>query len=356
MSPASLASFAVGQSSHWSTGEILVTGGAGFLGSHLTEHLLRAGHSVHVLDNLSSGSLDNLRVVDALPGAAQRLRVTVGSAEDPVLARTSCESAAAVFHLAGMVGVQRLAADPMDVMQRNLHCTERMLEAAAAARVPILIASSSEVYGQGPVPFRETDPVRPGATEGLRGGYACAKAMGEWMAQALSRQRDLHVVVARLFNTVGPRQSAAYGMVLPRFLAQARRGEAITVFGDGTQTRCFGAAAEVVTALAQLLGSPRARGRVINVGSDREVSVGRLAVLVQRATGARVPIVHVPLEQVFPRGFVDPQRRLPCLQRLRDAIGWVPERSIELIVAELAAGGQAAGGRVEAAGCTESAG
>ena len=321
----------------FAAGEVLVTGGAGFLGSHLVEHLLAAGHRVHVLDNLSSGSLDNLRHLTEAQATGGRLRVTIGSADDAELARASCESAVAVFHLAGMVGVQRLASDPMTVMQRNLHCTERMLEAASAAEVPILITSSSEVYGQGPVPFRETDPVQPGATEGLRGGYACAKAMGEWMALALARQRGLQVVVARLFNAVGVRQSPAYGMVLPRFLAQARRGEAITVFGDGTQTRCFGAAGEIVTALAQLLESPAARGQVVNVGSDREVSVGRLAELVQQATGASAPIVQVPLEQVFPRGFVDPPRRVPCLERLRTAIGWVPERPIESIVEELAA-------------------
>src|SRR5262245_26619773 len=158
-------------------GELLVTGGAGFLGSHLVEHLLCAGHRVHVLDDLSSGSLDNLAGALTAPDLCARLRVTVGSAADAETAAAVCADAAAVFHLAGMVGVQRLAAEPLEVMQRNLHCTETMLAAAAAARLPILIASSSEVYGQGPVPFRESDPVRPGSTDGLRGGYACAKAM-----------------------------------------------------------------------------------------------------------------------------------------------------------------------------------
>lgn len=314
-------------------GELLVTGGAGFVGSHLVEHLLQGGHRVHVLDDLSSGTLDNLRHVACDP----RLRVTVGAADDPATAGAACAEAAAVFHLAGMVGVQRLAAEPVAVLRRNLLCTEVVLGAAAAARIPILITSSSEVYGQGPVPFRESDPVHPGATEGLRGGYACAKAMGEWLAFAHARQHRLAVVVARLFNTVGPRQSGAYGMVLPRFVQQARAGEAITVFGDGTQTRCFAAVTEVARALAALLGSPAAAGRVINVGSDREVAIGRVAALVREATGARVPIVHVPLEEVFPRGFVDPPRRVPCLERLRGVLGWVPARPVEEIVRELAA-------------------
>lgn len=317
-------------------GELLVTGGAGFLGSHLVEHLLAAGRSVHVLDDLSSGSLDNLAGVHGHP----RLRVTVGSAADPAVAAVAVRTAGAIFHLAGMVGVQRLCSEPLEVMRRNLHGTECMLAAAAAANVRILIASSSEVYGDGPVPFRESAPVRPGATDALRGGYACAKAMGEWLALAHGQQNGLHVVVARLFNAVGPRQSGAYGMVLPRFLLQAQAGLPITVFGDGTQTRCFGAADEIVAALAQLLATDRARGLVVNVGSEREIAVRALAELVRAACGGAAPIRHVPHDTVFPKGFVDPPRRVPCLQRLRELIGWVPSRPIEAIVAELAAAAQ----------------
>lgn len=321
------------RSSDLPPGEILVTGGAGFLGSHLVELLLRQDRRVHVLDDLSSGSLANLA---ACAGDA-RLRLTVGSAADAATAEAACRDAVAVFHLAGVVGVQRLCSDPLLVMQRNLHATETMLSAASRTRVPILIASSSEVYGQGRVPFREDDPVCPGSTEGLRGGYACAKAMGEWLALGYAREYRLPVVVARLFNAVGERQSGAYGMVLPRFLAQALAGEPITVFGDGSQTRCFAAADEVVAALCQLLATEAAHGRVVNVGSDREVSVGHLAALVRAATGNRVPVAHVPYEEVFPRGFHDPQRRVPCLQRLRALLGWVPGRPIEQIVATLVA-------------------
>jgi UDP-glucose 4-epimerase len=315
-------------------GEVLVTGGAGFLGSHLVDALLAAGRAVHVLDDLSSGSLRNLEAWRD----ERRLRVTIASAEDPAVAAAACAGAGCAFHLAGAVGVQRLAADPLAVMRRNLRCTEVMLEAASAVCVPILVASSSEVYGQGPVPFRESDPVRPGTPDGPRGGYACAKAMGEWLALGHARQRGLPAVVVRLFNAVGARQSPAYGMVLPRFVAQARAGAPITVFGDGTQTRCFAAAGEVVAALIALLGTDDAHGQVINVGSDREVTVRELAELVRRTSGSRSEIVHVPLSSAFPRGFIDPVRRVPCLDRLRRLIGWTPERPIETIVADLLGG------------------
>lgn len=313
-------------------GSITVTGGAGFVGSHLVERLLELGCRVHVVDDLSSGSLDNLAAVrdDA------RLTITVGSVAEPAIAARAAD-AAAVFHLAGMVGVQRLARKPLDVMRGNLRCTEVMLDAAAASGVPILIASSSEVYGDAVPPFRESDAVQPGATGNLRGGYACAKAMGEWLARAHALQHGLRVVVARLFNIVGPRQSGAYGMVLPRFVAQAQQGRPITVYGDGTQTRCFAHVREVVDALLMLLASERAHGGTFNVGSDREVRVLDLARLVQRATKSSSPIVLVPHDDVFPSGFVDPHRRVPCLEQLRACIGFAPSKAIEPIVDELCA-------------------
>lgn len=310
---------------------VLVTGGAGFIGSHLTCELLRRGHPVHVLDDLSSGSLDNLAPVRHLTG----FKLTIGSAAEPEVARACVADAVAVFHLAGMVGVRLLAATPVLVMERNLRCTDVMLRVCADAGRPILITSSSEVYGQGPVPFRETDPVRPGVPDGLRGGYACAKAMGEWLAMAHAHERELPVVVARLFNTVGPRQPADAGMVLPRFVAQAVRGEPITVYGDGSQTRCFAHVAEVVVALIDLLANRAAHGAICNVGSDREVAVLTLANLVREVAGSSSPVELVPFAAVFPRGFGDPPRRVPCLQRLRAFTGRAPERAIAEIVREL---------------------
>ncbi len=312
---------------------VAVTGGAGFVGSHLVEELLARGHSVHVVDDLSTGNLDHLASV----AGHDRLRVTVASVATPAGAAAACERADFVFHLAGVVGVQRLASEPLAVMQRNLHATEQLLAAAAAARVPVLLTSSSEVYGDGPVPFHEHQPVRPGATEGARGGYACAKAMGEWLAFGHAEASGLPVVVARLFNTVGPRQSGADGMVLPRFVAQALTGEPITVYGDGRQTRCFAAVGDVVRSLADLAAAPGGCGRVVNVGSDQETSVMALAEIVRAATGSRSPIHAVPFGDVFPRGFVDPSRRVPSLQRLQQLIGWTPSRPLVRIVDEFVA-------------------
>lgn len=314
-------------------GEVLVTGGAGFVGSHLVESLLAQGARVHVLDDLSNGELANLARVRAHPG----LRVSIGSAADPAVVGAAMARASAVFHLAGAVGVRWLAEAPLLVMQANLRSTEVVLAAAAALRVPTLITSSSEVYGAARPPFRETDPVRPGTPMSLRGGYACAKAMGEWLAMAHAHEQGLPVVVARLFNTVGPRQRAERGMVLPRFLGQALAGEPITVYGDGRQTRCFASVHDVVRALLALLVTPAARGQVVNVGSDREVSIGELAAIVRARTGNRSPVVQVPFESVFPAGFADPPRRVPCLQRLRSLLGFVPETGIEAIVDDLLA-------------------
>jgi len=312
---------------------VVVTGGAGFVGSHLVEELLARGHAVHVVDDLSTGNLDHLVSV----AGHARLQVTVASVAMPAGASAACERADMVFHLAGVVGVQRLASEPLAVMQRNLHATEQLLAAAAAARVPVLLTSSSEVYGDGPVPFHEHQPVRPGATEGARGGYACAKAMGEWLAFGHAEASGLPVIVARLFNTVGPRQSGADGMVLPRFVAQALRGEPITVYGDGRQTRCFAAVGDVVRSLADLAAAPGTAGRVVNVGSDQETSVMALAELVRAAAGSRSPIHAVPFGDVFPRGFVDPSRRVPSLERLRRLVGWSPARPLVRIVDEFVA-------------------
>jgi UDP-glucose 4-epimerase len=312
---------------------VLVTGGAGFIGSHLVVELLSRGLAVDVVDDLSTGSLANLEAVARAP----QLRIRIASVAAAGVADAACRDVAAVFHLAGAVGVRRLAAEPVTVMQRNLACTETLLGAAAAQRVPVLFASSSEVYGDGPVPFRERDSIRPGVTEGLRGGYACAKAMGEWLAFGHARQHGLPVVVARLFNTVGPRQSGAYGMVLPRFVQQAIAGAPITVYGDGAQTRCFAHVGEVARALVDLAMTPGCAGRVYNVGSTVETTVAGLAELVRSVSRSSSPIVHVPLVDVFPAGFADPPRRLPSLARLRRAIGWVPRASLAAIVGELVA-------------------
>lgn len=309
---------------------VLVTGGAGFIGSHLVGELLALDHQVHVVDDLSSGSLANL---SALLDDG-RLEVTIASVADPSVCARACASASMVFHLAGAVGVQHLAARPLDCVQRNLQANQALLQAAADFARPVLLTSSSEVYGDGPVPFVETASVRPGPTQGARGGYAAAKALGEWLAFGHAAQSGLPVIITRLFNTVGPRQSAEGGMVLPRFVAQAVADGAITVYGDGSQTRCFAHVRDVAAALLALAYAPGAGGQVFNVGSDHEVSVLELAQLVRAAAGAG-RIVTQPWQQLFPAGFADLPRRVPSLAALRAAIGWVPATPIEAIVSEL---------------------
>ncbi|MAD32686.1 MAG: nucleoside-diphosphate sugar epimerase [Planctomycetes bacterium] len=311
----------------------VVTGGAGFIGSHLVERLLADGFRVHVVDDLSTGKLENLQSVHGASG----LTVTVGSVASPKLAGSVLEDADVVFHLAGVVGVRRLAREPLDVTQANLRSTEVILEAAAARGVSVLLTSSSEVYGDGPVPFVETAPVMPGSTEGLRGGYACAKAMGEWLATAHAEQSGLQVAVARLFNTVGPRQAGEDGMVLPRFVRQALRGEPVTVYGQGRQTRCFAHVREVARALVDLSRSASLPGRVINVGSALETSVADLARVVLECSESDSVVQRVPFHEVFPSGFVDPPRRVPCLRRLQSANGWVPSAPLRSIVADVIA-------------------
>ena len=311
----------------------VVTGGAGFVGSHLVERLLEDGFSVVVVDDLSTGTLDNLRAVRD----HDRLQVVVASVSDEPLARRAFTAADVVFHLAGAVGVRRLARAPLEVMQANLRASEVVLEVAADLGVPVLFTSSSEVYGGGAVPFVEHAAVTPGPTEGLRGGYACAKAMSEWLACAQAQRAALPVVVARLFNTVGPRQRGEHGMVLPRFVEQALRGEPLTVYGDGEQTRCFAHVRDVARALVDLARSTSLPGRVVNVGSAVETSVTDLAELVVAVAGGRGLIRRVPYEQVFPHGFTDPARRVPSLDRLRAANGWVPEMSVREIVEDVVA-------------------
>jgi UDP-glucose 4-epimerase len=315
---------------HW---RAVVTGGAGFIGSHLCEELLRRGAHVHAVDDLSTGRRAHLTAA----GEHARFRFTLGSVADPAVAAACCADADVVFHLAGVVGVQLLAREPLRVMQQNLACTEGLLAAAAAVRVPVLLTSSSEVYGAGPAPFSEHEPVRPGAPEGPRGGYACAKAMGEWLAFGHAAASGVPVVVARLFNTVGPRQSGDHGMVLPRFVERAVRGDPLLVYGDGQQTRCFAHVADVVRALVDLAAAKSAAGRVYNVGSDCETAVAALATLVRERAGSSSAIAFQPFGEVFPAGFVDPPRRVPALARLRAAIGWAPERPLAAIVDELIA-------------------
>ena len=311
------------------TRPILVTGGAGFIGSHLTERLLADGESVVVIDDGSTGSWENLKAVAAHP-KLRTIKSRVSECRElPALA----ENAKGIYHLAAAVGVDLVLREPVRTLQTNLHETERLLEAAAPARTPVLLASTSEVYGKsGKEAFSEDDDLLLGPPHLTRWSYACSKLMDEFLALAFSSERGLPVIIARLFNTVGPRQTGRHGMVLPRFVAAARAGEPLRVFGDGGQTRCFCFVTDAVEALVRLMAAPAARGEVFNVGNDEEVSIGDLARLVVEVTGSSSAIERVPYEQAYQAGFEDMRRRRPVLAKLERVTGFRPRTKLREIV------------------------
>ncbi len=316
---------------------ILVTGGAGFIGSHLVERLLTEGQSVVVIDDLSTGSLDNLRAVAGNP----RLRVIQSKvsacAELPDLAAR----AQAIYHLAAAVGVELVVRSPIHVLETNLHETEVLLEAAARNQVPTLIASTSEVYGKSRKPaFSEEDDLLIGPPRQSRWSYACSKLMDEFLGLAFAKERELPVVITRLFNTVGPRQTGRYGMVLPRFIAAAQAGRPLTVFGDGRQTRCFCYVADTVEALVRLQHCPAARGEVFNVGSTEEVSIAALARLVIETLGSKSSVQFVPYAEAYAPGFDDMRRRKPMTDKLASAINFRPATPLRRTIELTAAAGQ----------------
>lgn len=307
----------------------LVTGGAGFIGSHLCDRLVASGHHVTAVDDLSTGSPANLREALRHP----RFRFVRGTVLDPNLVGRLVARADAVAHLAAAVGVMLVVRSPVKTIETNIRGTEVVLDRAARRRIPVLIASTSEVYGKGAkVPFAEGDDSVLGPPDRGRWAYAASKLVDEFLALAYWKERGLPVVVARLFNTVGPRQTGRYGMVLPRFVEQGLRDRSISVFGDGRQTRCFAHVSDVVGALAGLLRTRRAQGQVVNVGSEEEISIGALARLVRRKTGNRAAIRRVPYDRAYEEGFEDLRRRVPDLTRLRRLIGDRPRIGIEAIV------------------------
>lgn len=308
---------------------VLITGGAGFIGSHLAERLLDRGDRVHVIDDLSTGSLDNLANCRGRRG----FTCTVASVfREPAVAR-AVDRADAVVHLAAAVGVMLIVESPVRTIHTNIAGTEIVLRHAARKRRPVLLASTSEVYGKGArVPFREDDDSVLGPPTRGRWAYAASKLVDEFLALAYWHEQGLPTVVMRFFNTVGPRQTGRYGMVLPRFAEQGLRGGPITVFGDGRQTRCFAHVDDVVGAVVRLLGERRAWGRVFNVGNDREISIGALARLVRRRTNPRAEIRRVPYDRAYEEGFEDLRRRVPDLSRLRKLIRYRPRHDIGSIV------------------------
>jgi UDP-glucose 4-epimerase len=307
----------------------LITGGAGFIGSHLAETLLSRGDSVHVLDDLSTGSIANvehLRTFD-------RFSSTIDTADDERVVAGLVEDADAVYHLAAAVGVELIVESPVRTIETNVHTTEIVLSQAAKKKKPVFLASTSEVYGKsGSLPFHEDGDLLLGPTSKGRWAYACSKALDEYLGLAYWKEYGLPVVIARLFNTVGPRQTGRYGMVVPTFVQQALAGQTVTVYGDGTQRRCFCHVADVARALVDLMTCEAAPGRVFNVGSTEEISMMDLAKRVIAATGSRSEIRLVPYDEAYEQGFEDMARRIPDTGRVRDAIGWEPTRTLDQIL------------------------
>jgi UDP-glucose 4-epimerase len=312
----------------------LITGGAGFIGSHLSDLLLDRGHSVHVLDNLSTGRTENIEHLMR----HSDFECTIGSVADRRLVAGIMGQADAVVHLAAAVGVRLVVESPVRAIETNVRCTEVLLEQADIVKKPVLLASTSEVYGKSDaLPFREDGDLQLGPTYKARWAYACSKAIDEFLAMAYWRERQLPVAVVRLFNTVGPRQTGSYGMVVPRLIGQALAGEPLTVYGDGSQTRCFCHVADVVAALGGLLSSPDAWGGVFNVGSTSEISILELARQVIAITQSESEIRLVPYEQAYGAGFEDMHRRVPDVSKVAALIDWSPTRSLEQIVTDVAA-------------------
>ena len=308
---------------------ILVTGGAGFIGSHLSEALLERGHEVWALDDLSTGRLENLRPFELHP----RFRFLEGDVTSLALVNGLVAQCDRVFHLAAAVGVKYVLENPLRSLLTNIRGTEVVLEAADAHRRKVIVFSSSEVYGKGvSVPFSEDDDRVMGPTHKLRWSYACGKAVDESLAQAYSQQRHLPVVIVRCFNTCGPRQTGAYGMVIPNMIMRAMRNEPILVFGDGQQSRCFSAVSDVVRAVLLLADSKAAEGEVYNVGTDEEVTVGDLAERIKRLCNSSSKIEFVPYEQVYGSSFEDMRRRVPALGKILKAVGYRPEVTLDQLL------------------------
>jgi UDP-glucose 4-epimerase len=310
----------------------LITGGAGFIGSHLSENLLANGHEVLILDNLSTGSIDNIAHLKGHPG----FEYFIDTVDNEPLLAELIDRSDVVFHFAAAVGVKLIVEQPVYTIETNVHGTEVVLKHANKKKKLVVIASTSEVYGKSDdVPFREDSDLVMGPTPKHRWAYACSKAIDEFLALAYWKERKLPVIIVRFFNTVGPRQTGQYGMVIPNFVRQALAGEPITVFGDGTQSRSFTHVHDVVGALVKLVGEPQAVGKVINIGNMQEVSILQLAERVKSLTGSKSPIKLIPYDQAYESGFEDMPRRVPDLSRVKSLIGYEPKNNLDDILTQV---------------------
>ena len=310
----------------------LITGGAGFIGSHLSEALLDQGSQVLILDDLSTGSIDNVAHLKGRPG----FEYFIDSVNNEPLLAELIDRSDVVFHLAAAVGVKLIVEQPVHTIETNVHGTEVVLKHANKKKKLVVIASTSEVYGKSNnMPFREDADLVLGPTPKHRWAYACSKAIDEFLALAYWKERKLPVIVVRFFNTVGPRQTGRYGMVIPNFVRQALAGEPITVFGDGTQSRAFTHVGDVVDALLKLVAEPRAIGQVINVGTTQEITMAALAERIRELSRSQSVIKFVPYDEAYESGFEDMPRRVPDLERINALIGYDPKQTLDDILIQV---------------------
>jgi UDP-glucose 4-epimerase len=311
---------------------VLITGGAGFIGSHLSEKHLARGDEVHIIDDLSTGGIENIQHIKKHPKFAYHL----DSITNYHLTAELVDLCDVVYHLAASVGVRLIVESPVRTIETNIRGTEIVLSLAAKKRKRVLLTSTSEVYGKrNTVPFREEDDLVMGPTSKGRWSYACSKAIDEFLAIAYWKEKRVPTVVVRLFNTVGPRQTGRYGMVIPSFVRQALAGEDLTVFGDGSQSRCFTHVADVVDALIKVAEHPKAVGDVFNIGGNREISIAELAEKIKQLTGSNSRIMYVPYEKAYEEGFEDMMRRVPDISKIGALIGYEPRFTLDEILTDV---------------------
>ncbi len=308
---------------------ILITGGAGFIGSHLADAYLQRGDEIFAIDDLSTGSIENIQHLKSNP----RFHYTIDSVHNQPVVAELVDQCDVIFHLAAAVGVKLIVESPVRTIETNVRGTEVVLNLANKKKKKVLVASTSEVYGLSTeVPFREDGNLVMGATTKGRWSYACSKAIDEFLALAYWREKKLPTIVVRLFNTVGPRQTGQYGMVIPTFVKQALAGRPLTVYGDGKQTRCFGYVGDVVGALIKLMDNPASVGQVFNIGSNEEVTILELAERVKELTSSQSEIVFVPYDEAYEEGFEDMPRRVPDISKINALVGFRPELKLDGIL------------------------
>lgn len=312
---------------------VLITGGAGFIGSHLAEALVARGDDVLVLDDLSTGSMENIRHLKPLPN----FHYWIDTMMNRVLLAELVDESELVIHFAAAVGVRLIVESPVHTIETNVKGTELVLQAAQKKKKTVLLASTSEVYGKSAeIPFREDGDLVMGATSKGRWSYAASKALDEFLALAYYREKKLPVIISRFFNTIGPRQTGRYGMVVPNFVRQAMSGKPITVFGDGKQSRCFCQVGDVVQAVLKLAANPKAIGEVFNIGSTEEISIEALANLVKKRTKSNSEIRYIPYDQAYEEGFEDMQRRVPSVEKIWNCIGWRATTPLDVTIDSIA--------------------